>query len=340
MITSNDLNITREPLKEGELIGNGRYKIISNTENAGGFGRIYRAEIVSHSTFHKKDSFVAIKEFYVRELADGSLTSQTSTCISKASISTLNVLLQQFRIESKVLFALSGQRDCHMPKIYNIMSEEQGRYYYVMNYIDGPTLTDVINEQGPMEEDEAINYITQIAKVLYKAHRWKLIHNDISPNNIMLDNNIAVLVDFGNARGYSNILLKEGYPRETVQFVENISEKLFDIGIGTACFSAPDKNLHGTPQGDIYSLASTLYFMLTGQKPPMLGSTSRTHKEMKECLAAYNTSETTIDAILHAMTPNMENCTQSAKQFLQELPKDIVFETLLNYNDYDYNRRR
>lgn len=336
-----DINVSLPPLKEGDLIGNGTYRIVSDTENAGGFGRIYRAEIVKSVAKRNTGDIVALKEFHVREFMDSSCSSLASLgCSQMTGRKYIEILLKQFQIESKLLLELSRQRDCHVPQVCQGVQNDQGRYYYVMNYIDGPTLTDVITKDGAMEEAVAINYIAQIAKVLYKSHAWDLVHNDISPNNIMLDNGVAVLVDFGNARGYANILLRDGGSEEMIQAVENIGGMISDIGIGTPCFAAPVEGFSGKPQGDIYALAATLYFLLTGSKPPMMGEQSRTHEKIMSRLAEKHVSETTTKAIRHAMTPSLKDCTQSARQFLLELPKDIVFDTLLNYNDYDYNRRR
>lgn len=341
MINHQSLNLSSPPLKMGDVIGEGKYRIISDTKNAGGFGRIYRAKVVRSSYRHNINRIVAIKEFHIHEYAQDSTSSLLSSDISESTRhQSMKILLEQFRIESKILHELSKQRDCHIPQLYHSAKIDQGRYFYAMNYIDGPTLTEVINEHGAMKEDVAVGYIAQIAKVLYKTHRWNLLHNDISPNNIMLENGIAVLVDFGNARGYTDILQRKGDTQEMIQAAEHITKMFSDIGIGTPCFAAPNESFRGTPQGDIYSLAATLYFLLTGEKPVVIGGGARTYENIENCLAERNISKATTKAILHAMTPNIQDCTRDARQFLKEMPNNIVFETLLNYNDYDYNRRR
>lgn len=95
----------------------------------------------------------------------------------------------------------------------------------------------------------------------------------------------------------------------------------------------------GWQQSDIYSLAATLFFMLTGQNPPLY-FLHNSQQKVRKTLAESCVSETTANAIMHAMQSQLNLCTKSARDFLMELPQDIVFDTLLNYNDHDYNRRR
>lgn len=324
------------PLKEGDLIGNGKYEIISDTENAGGFGRIYRARTLKSTMKWHIGRTVAIKEFHVREFAQEDPTTLFDSEFTRAAgHESIDILLEQFRYEAEILYKLSEQRDCHVPQLYHRVKQDQGRWFYAMNYIDGPTLKEVV-KHGAMNEATAIGYVAQIAKVLHKAHKWQLFHNDISPNNIMLDNGIAVLVDFGNARGYANILQQKGGSPEMIEAAERISDRFSDLRAGTGGYAAPDE-LHLTPQGrDVYSLAATLYFLLTGGVPPL----TRKREKMKARLAEKGISEQATQAILNAMAPGEKGGgTQSARDFLGELPRDFVFDTLLNYNDYDYNRR-
>ena len=298
---------------------------------------------------------IAVKEFHVHEIDDAIQTRLSSSGFSVTSSQRyVDMLLRQFEVESNVLYELSRQRDCHIPQLYHGMKKDDGRFYYTMSFINGPTLTNVIKEEGPLDERTAIGYTTQVAKVLYKAHAWNLFHCDVSPNNIMIENDFAVLVDFGNARGYNNLLFQNHSRRDSAymgdgfrrnsddrakysEAYNDISRELFQGHIGTPGFSAPE-DFVGFPQGDIFSLAATLYYMLTGSKPP--GSVSA-HSRQKaiDTLVGRGIGKKTIDAIMHAMQPQLDSCTRSARDFLLELPNDIVFDTLLNYNDHDYNRR-
>ena len=339
------------PLSKGDLVEGGKYEIISDTVNVGGFGRIYRAQVLQTFATHKM-SDVAVKEFHVHEIDDATMSRLSSQGFSATSKEEcVDMLFGQFKIESQVLYELSRLRDCHIPQIYHRLRADHGRFYYTMRWVDGVSLTDIVKQKGPMDERIAIGIIAQIAKVLYKAHAQHLIHSDVSPNNIMLDHGFAVLVDFGNARGYNNLLLQNYSKDEMNHKTDRLGNTLFSMAfftkiynekmnepIGTPGFMPPD-DFAGQQQSDIYSLAATLFFMLTGQNPPLFFLHDSQQKTRK-ALADSNVSETTTNAIIHAMQPQLDLCTKSARDFLMELPQDIVFDTLLNYNDHDYNRRR
>ena len=145
----------------------------------------------------------------------------------------------------------------------------------------------------------------------------------------MLENNCAVLVDFGNAKSYD--LLLASLNNDSVDQVVQMGE------IGTPGFCAPSLFI-GSPRGDIYSLAATLYYLLTGKITDCLSSQKR-RDDARASLEEKKVSKETIHAILHAMEVNLEKGSMGSKEFLEELPNKIVFNTLLNYNDYDYNKR-
>ena len=225
---------------------------------------------------------------------------------------------------------LNEQHDRHVPSIHGKVFSEGGRLFYAMTYIDGLTLRETVEQEGIMTEEMAVNYIVQIGKVLYKAHQWNVMHCDISPNNIMLENNCAVLVDFGNAKSYD--LLLASLNNDSVDQAVQMGE------IGTPGFCAPSLFI-GSPRGDIYSLAATLYYLLTGKIIDCLSS-QKSLDDARACLEEKKVSKETTHAILHAMEVNLENGSMGSKEFLEELPNKIVFNTLLNYNDYDYNKRQ
>ena len=106
------------PLSKGDLLEGGKYEIISDTENAGGFGRIYRARVRQTSATNRM-KVVAVKEFHVHEIDDATMSRLSSQGFSVSSKEKcVDKLLGQFKIEDKVMYELSRQRDCHIPQIY------------------------------------------------------------------------------------------------------------------------------------------------------------------------------------------------------------------------------
>lgn len=340
------------PLKPGDKVANGKYEIIELTSNPGGFGRIYRAYGNSSRYDGLRDIF-AIKEFYVREYDNPRWSSMLSYTISKTRTS-LSILRAKFYQEVKMLSLLYGQNDNHLPKIYgHVWEEPDGRVLYAMTYVEGSTLRELMESHGSgyaMPEKVAVDYIVQIGKVLHKAHRKGLVHADVSPNNIMRKKyfDYAVLVDWGNAKSYNNELVLKSLNSTELDFFSQYQEDLdramarvrnhymqwdeeFPMSV-TWGYTAP-MQFWGKPQADVYSLAATLFYLLTGECPMQLideRHINRAYKILKE----HNVSTKTRKAILQAMNVFKSSGTESIQEFLTELPQDIVINTLLNYQDH------
>lgn len=321
------------PLEAGTQLKDGQYEIIGDTVDAGGFGRIYRAY---GSRFEKNGDrhVVAIKEFHINELLDNDCRSAIiGSQVRPIEDSDIERWRNSFYRETEILAKLNEQRDRHVPWVHaynhgkDVVFEDNGRLFYAMTFIKGKTLTEIVEEteSGILREDEALCYIVQIAKVLYKAHNWGFTHCDISPNNIMIQDDFAILVDFGNAMSYEI---------ERSRYHDNSFDNSLLVGTPGYC---PPENCFGEPKGDIYSLAATLYFLLTGKKIGTL-STKASKINAIELLRSKGVSDETIRAIMNVVVLNSSNCTTDARKFLSELPQDIVLDTLLNYNDSNYNK--
>ncbi len=156
--------------------------------------------------------------------------------------------MQRFEREVKVIAELQH------PRVLPVYDYGQigGRPYIVMAYMAGGTLADLL-EKGPIELDEVVRLIGQIAEGLDHAHRKGIIHRDFKPSNVLIDQHgNAYLADFGIAK----------ISESTVQ--------LTGTGIvGTPAYMAPEMGQHGsvTPQVDVYAVGVTLYQMLTGKYP-------------------------------------------------------------------------
>ena len=161
-------------------------------------------------------------------------------------------------------------------------------YFFVMEYVEGRSVFEDIQDKGPYSEDDAIKLTIDIARALEHAHKAGFIHRDVKPKNIMLTgDNIAKLADMGLARAVSD--------REAA---EAEAGKAF----GTPYYISPEQikgEMNVDKRADIYSLGCTLYHMVTGRVPydgPNPSAVMRKH---------LNQDLTPVDHINHDLTKGL-----------------------------------
>jgi eukaryotic-like serine/threonine-protein kinase len=151
-------------------------------------------------------------------------------------------------------------------------NEDAGRYYLVLEYVDGPNLDQLVRKQGPLPVGLACDYMKQAANGLQAAHALGMLHRDIKPANILVQRRglqehspgLIKISDFGLARLHS--------PETRVDAPNHAGTILTrnNTVMGTPDFLSPEqaRNLHKTDiRSDLYSLGGTFYFLLTGQVP-------------------------------------------------------------------------
>jgi len=146
---------------------------------------------------------------------------------------------KRFRREVRAAARLD---DRHVVPIYDV-GEIDGRLYVTMRLIAGTDLNTLL-DAGPLDPQRAVKIIEQIAAALHNAHVTGLVHRDVKPSNILLDeNDFAYLIDFGIARTAEDGVTQTG------------------AAIGTWAYMAPERfstdEIH--PSSDIYALACVLY---------------------------------------------------------------------------------
>jgi serine/threonine protein kinase len=215
----------------------GGYRIIERI-GTGGSGSVYLGE---HEVMKRK---VALK-------------------ILPSSIATEPGVLERFRREAQAAAALDHP---NIVRAYDFRQDGQV-HFLVMEYVNGPSLEQVLRTQGAMSVPVACEYIRQAAIGLEHAHEAGLVHRDVKPGNLLVDpSGIVKLLDLGLAR-----FAPEGQDSLTKQFDENTV-------MGTADYLAPEQalNLHNVDRrADIYSLGATLYALLAGQPPFGEGSVTQ-----------------------------------------------------------------
>ncbi|MBW3574470.1 MAG: Stk1 family PASTA domain-containing Ser/Thr kinase [Actinobacteria bacterium] len=161
--------------------------------------------------------------------------------------------VQRFRREAQAAANLSH------PNIVSVYDwgEEGGTYFIVMEYVEGPSLAQLIRDEGRIEPERAADITADVAAALGFAHRNGVVHRDVKPGNVIISPNGQVKVaDFGIARAVST------------------QENLTQAGtvMGTATYFSPEQARGEAvdPRSDVYSLGVVLYEMLTG-RPPFTG---------------------------------------------------------------------
>lgn len=173
--------------------------------------------------------------------------------------------VESFRREGKQLAKIGLNRHPHIVRVSDFFNEDN-LPCIVMDFIEGKNLYDLVLTQGKLSEETAVKYIKQIASALTTCHNAGIIHRDVSPLNIIISYQTGdtILIDFGISMSL-----------QTTRYTYS----------GNRCFAPWEQMAHWeqqnskTPQVDIYALAATLYFLVTGQVP-------------LECLARkYNNEE-------------------------------------------------
>jgi serine/threonine-protein kinase len=203
----------------------GKYKLIERL-GKGGMGTVFLAE---HVTMNRR---VALK-------------------IVPRSIAEDRASLDRFFAEARAIAALDHP---NIVQAYSV-DNEMDRYFIVMEYVDGQDLQRVVELGGPMEFDRAANYLRQAAEGLAHAHARNLVHCDIKPSNLLVNNQgVVKILDLGLARLNRN----------------DESSSSGATVLGTADYMSPEQGVGGSDfdhRADIYSLGCTLYFFLTGHPP-------------------------------------------------------------------------
>ena len=192
---------------------------------------------------------VAIKEYFPKEkVGRRSERSLTVSCSTRMLEETFEADLNRFLREARTMAKLAKQPN--IVTVYDFF-RDNGTAYIVMEYIDGTTFKSLAQQRGGrIPAWELLHLIEPLFFALQTMHDAGLIHRDISPDNIMLENGIVRLLDFGCTRDVSSdktmtSTLKANY--------------------------APVEQYQGKGQGpwtDVYSLAATIYYCLTGIMPP------------------------------------------------------------------------
>lgn len=281
-------------LPENSYLQNGKYRIIRFI-NSGGFGCTYEAV---HVLLDKR---IAIKEFFIKDFCNRDEQTYHVKVGTESKKGLVSKLKKKFIDEARVLSCL------HHSGIVNVndVFEENSTAYYVMDYIEGCSLLDIIDRNGPLSEEHALGYIRQVCAALSYIHAHGRLHLDIKPGNIMInDDDNAILIDFGTSKQYDEM---NGENTSTLMGMTPGYAPLEQLGRDVVKF---------LPATDIYAVGATFYKMLTGKTP--LSATSIAGGEVLPPLPKH-ISVVTRKAIASAMNLSKIQRPQQVSDFLNLL---------------------
>ena len=232
-------------IKPGNVLGN-RY-VIGRVIGFGGFGIVYKA------WDNNLSQMVAVKEYFTTVYVNRIAETNEVTVFDKKNTELFDKGKEDFLLEARTVAKYN--KHPNIVHIYDFF-EENGTSYFVMEYVDGYTLKDYINEakrQGMVfAVDSAVDITLGVLNALEQTHADGIIHRDIKPSNIFVteDGNVK-LFDFGAAR------LSDSVERTRTVII-------------TPGYAPPEQYQINSVQGaytDIYAIGAMLYEMLTGIKP-------------------------------------------------------------------------
>lgn len=290
-------------LKIGTILkGNSHNYRIDKILGSGSFGITYLADVIFGETATAISSLkVTIKEFFMKDFNGREGTSVTvgskDGCFGK--------YLYKFNQEAK---KLSMVESAGVVKVLELF-QANNTSYYVMQYLSGGSLNDLISNRRIIPERYALQLCLQIANALNDIHGKKMLHLDLKPSNVMLTSaGDAVLIDFGLSKQYT----ENGEPESSTS-----------IGGGTRGYAPIEQaqyhDGHDFPVTmDVYALGGTLFKMLTGIVPPDSSSILNDGFPL-EILLQAGVSPIVASLVEKMMSPIKKKRPQNMKQVISDI---------------------
>jgi len=243
-------------LPNGHLLQNRKYRL-THVVGQGGFGITYKGvwftEVKGPLGTIKTEVPICVKEYFFKDYCYRDPDSFEVKVHSETGKALFEKFKEKLIKEAKIL------SDVHHPHIVNVLEvfEENNTAYIAMEYISGNSLKYMMDKEGVLPEARVLRYVHQIGEALQFVHEKNVLHLDIKPSNILIDQSgKARLIDFGVSKRY------DIEQQETSTTMLTLSKGFASIeqydNEGTQNFS---------PCPDIYSLGATMYNLLTGKIP-------------------------------------------------------------------------
>ena len=276
----------------------------------GSFGYAYSA--LSHNLLNGEEKEVVLKEFYPcsdfhREGDEFRVVANEYTNFD------IDTERQKFCEEAEIMRRLGNTPDSHIVPAEELFKcEKTDTMYYVMPFYHAGSLEDLQNTGANFSEELVLKHIVEpLCKALHIAHANKVLHLDIKPENILVDENgDAALTDFGVAKQYDDegsIINRAGVH-------------------GTSDFAAPEMCVHGSAmikfgsEPDIFGLSATLYNIMTNNRPHPIQYKSDEDRDLRHFMKEANVSDKFADAIVAGLQAAAPARPANAQAFLNKFP--------------------
>ena len=234
--------------------------------------------------------------------------------------------VKKFKAEAVAAGSIS---DGNIVNVFDVGTDGKVNYI-VMEYLQGKTLKEIINEKGKIHFEDAIEISIQIAKALDCAHRSNIIHRDIKPHNIMItDYGIVKVMDFGIAKAVNSTTITNT-----------------NVVLGSVHYISPEqaKGQYVDKTCDLYSLGAVMYEMVTGVVPydgdtPVSIAIKHIQEELIEPKTLNpNIPESLNNVIVKLLQKNPVMRYQSAKELQGDLIKIKNGESLISNNEDEFTK--
>ena len=244
-------------LAAGTKLQKGKY-ILEKKIGSGGFGITYKGvwkiEVPTPLGSTTVDYQIAVKEFFFEEYCSRDIETGRVIVNSEKGKELFEKFKEKLKKEAAILLKLEHPNIVNVSEVF----EENNTAYMIMEYVDGKNLKDLIGKENQYQLEDALKIIKQVGNALHYIHSHNIIHLDIKPANILIDEaGNAKLIDFGIAKQYS-----DANPETQAATVATFSKGYSPI----EQYAVNRKEKYG-PHTDVYALGATCYHCLTGEVP-------------------------------------------------------------------------
>lgn len=306
-------------LAKGTILQGKNKYVVEQVLGQGGFGFTYLVSaMIMNQNIPVRTRF-AVKEFFLKSHCMRDERDHCTMTYAQVAHDEVQRCHRDFRTEAQRLVSIcemnrkSGSdaafTNHHIVPV-NECFEANGTSYFVMEYLSGGSLRSRVQEQGMMSEVQALSWVRPIAEAVDFLHSLHVLHMDIKPENIVMRSggeaqpDTPMLIDFGISLHFDG----KGV-RTTLSNTSGLSP-----GYSPLEQSQPITSFD--PRVDVYALAATTFYLLTGKDPANAAEVNETY--IRQTLPE-SVSERTKSAIVHAMQPLRTQRTPTAGDFIREL---------------------